>query len=831
MRRASLSLVRGLIATAAARSSSHCQVRFAAPLVSGARAPTGLSSHLHRFAAGLAARATPPRPSSPPAAAAEDGTPASKPRKRTASTSSSTRGTATSSTQRRKKDAGATAAAMDAPAAAPAAADGPVAAAPPKRARTPPPAAAAAAATDGAAAPEHPKDSKRQKPGGSDAPVAGSKKAAAAAGAAQRQAAGRVFAACKLGDAALALARFEELLAAGHRADGHLYNTMIHVCAGLWDWESLARARASERAKEQGAAASGVRGEEHFGGALPLVALIRVHQYEGGVGGGGGGGGGDGQQQQQQQQQEQRQQQQQQQQQQKQKPRQQQQADEPPPPPAPPLPPVPPEELARRADEFWTRMQAAGYPAEESTYTHLARIAAMRGDADAALAHARTVAASHRAALAGQRPPGGGRAMIARLRTYQPALLAYALRGDAAAARAIDAELQGLGIDLAEGELALLLEAAGRGEDAALAAEALHRMTHELARLSEPSAEVARRFFLSPAASASDALAAAPDCTADGDGSNNAADASAAANSSPLAGKRPRAWAVERTSAVDPATGACALAGGAARLVDLSDTDWDAFAAAVRALALKSAKAPDAFERFVEWEARHGPFDRCVDAANVALFGQNYAGGAFRLEQVRRVHAALAAADAARGGGGADGERQEPPGGRTLVVLHVRRKGEPSSRARDNAAWLDDLARERRFWWAPPGSNDDWYWLYASVRARGRGLLVTNDEMRDHVFQLLRPKHFLKWKERHVVRYDFGGAGAAQAPGGPATGGAPRLFFPRPFTACVQRVDATGAWMIPVAGAGGAAEGEEALAAEAAAGGAGEWIVARPLYD
>jgi hypothetical protein len=214
------------------------------------------------------------------------------------------------------------------------------------------------------------------------------------------------------------------------------------------------------------------------------------------------------------------------------------------------------------------------------------------------------------------------------------------------------------------------------------------------------------------------------------------------------------------------------------------------------------------------------------------------------------VHAALAAADAASGAAGdaagngaaaaasaaaaaaTDANANTDP--RTLVVLHVRRKGEPSARQRDNAAWLEALARARRFWWAPPGSNDDWYWLYASVRARGRGLLVTNDEMRDHVFQLLRPKHFLKWKERHVVRYDFGGAGAAAAPGGPATGGAPRLFFPKPFTACAQRVDATGAWMLPAAGvasAGAVGDGEEAVAAEAAAGGAGEWLVARPVYD
>ena len=32
--------------------------------------------------------------------------------------------------------------------------------------------------------------------------------------------------------------------------------------------------------------------------------------------------------------------------------------------------------------------------------------------------------------------------------------------------------------------------------------------------------------------------------------------------------------------------------------------------------------------------------------------------------------------------------------------------------------------------------------------ARGEGLLVSNDELRDHIWSLLRPKHFLKWKVR-----------------------------------------------------------------------------------
>jgi proteinaceous RNase P len=43
------------------------------------------------------------------------------------------------------------------------------------------------------------------------------------------------------------------------------------------------------------------------------------------------------------------------------------------------------------------------------------------------------------------------------------------------------------------------------------------------------------------------------------------------------------------------------------------------------------------------------------------------------------------------------------------------------------------------------------YWLYAAVRYKC--VLVTNDEMRDHLFELLGNGFFPKWKERHQVRF------------------------------------------------------------------------------
>lgn len=37
----------------------------------------------------------------------------------------------------------------------------------------------------------------------------------------------------------------------------------------------------------------------------------------------------------------------------------------------------------------------------------------------------------------------------------------------------------------------------------------------------------------------------------------------------------------------------------------------------------------------------------------------------------------------------------------------------------------------------------------------GRVFVVTNDQMRDHHFQMLNPRNFIKWRERHQVAFHF----------------------------------------------------------------------------
>eukprot|EP00877_Chromochloris_zofingiensis_P005574 jgi/Chrzof1/15017/Cz09g24040.t1 len=124
-------------------------------------------------------------------------------------------------------------------------------------------------------------------------------------------------------------------------------------------------------------------------------------------------------------------------------------------------------------------------------------------------------------------------------------------------------------------------------------------------------------------------------------------------------------------------------------------------------------------------------------------------------------------------------------------VLHVRRKLEISQQHPQWWPWCEALERSKNLYWTPPGSNDDWFWIYAAVKAKSRGMLVTNDIMRDHVFAMLRPKHVLKWMDRHIARYGYQwqyGTGAKL----------PHLQYPMPYTTCVQQLE-TGAWMIPSA--------------------------------
>jgi proteinaceous RNase P len=122
-----------------------------------------------------------------------------------------------------------------------------------------------------------------------------------------------------------------------------------------------------------------------------------------------------------------------------------------------------------------------------------------------------------------------------------------------------------------------------------------------------------------------------------------------------------------------------------------------------------------------------------------------------------------------------------------VVFLHVRRvRGGPANGKRAREC-LDFWKKSGELFTTPAGSNDDWYWLYAAVASGDDAFLVSNDEMRDHAFQMLpAPALFKKWKERHQVRFHMSkGADGLE------------LYFPPPFSHCAQSDVDEKWWMIP----------------------------------
>ncbi len=387
-------------------------------------------------------------------------------------------------------------------------------------------------------------------------------------------------------------------------------------------------------------------------------------------------------------------------------------------------------EHAARAAALLADMEAAGLAPSEMCFTALARIAAAEGRPADALAAALQVAE---------------RGLTPRLRCFTPALAAYVRAGDGAAAFAVDDAALAAGLEPGEPELALLLRGAAAGGVAWPRVEAaLRRLSREHTTLSAATLAAARALFESPAAAA-------------------AAPAGAAR------------WRVE-ACAVDAAGALSARGAGALAALDLDAAEYAEFCSGVAALAARQGRQPADFPAFVAWLEANGPFAAVVDAANVAFFGQNFESGGFSFAQVEAVVGAL--------------EAELPPGARPLVVLHVARTRAPAAARPEAAALLARLRAAGSFYAAPPGSNDDWYWMYAAVAAGPRGLLVSNDELRDHIFQLLAPRYVGRWKERHQLRYSFDAEGK------------PRFERPPPYTTCAQRVEATGAWAFP--GAGGA---------------------------
>ncbi|KAL3779941.1 hypothetical protein ACHAWO_012797 [Cyclotella atomus] len=154
------------------------------------------------------------------------------------------------------------------------------------------------------------------------------------------------------------------------------------------------------------------------------------------------------------------------------------------------------------------------------------------------------------------------------------------------------------------------------------------------------------------------------------------------------------------------------------------------------------------FESFIE---NHPPYSIVIDGANVGYFQQNFSNAPKHVDynQIDWLLRHLL---------------EHSNGKHIILFLHERHfspKLCPPWALKIINAWDGNLAPYEKLtvYRTPFGMNDDWYWMHAALMSGTNSkpiLAVTNDEMRDHHFQMLAQGSFLRWKERHQVHFDFG---------------------------------------------------------------------------
>ncbi|CAM0147845.1 unnamed protein product [Urochloa decumbens] len=400
---------------------------------------------------------------------------------------------------------------------------------------------------------------------------------------------------------------------------------------------------------------------------------------------------------------------------------------------------------AAAARRVFSHMLQAGAPPSEATITNLARVTAAPGNpasaADEAFELVATMKDKH--------------GLTPRLRSYSPILAAFRRAGDASKAYAVEAHMAAAAVSPEEPDLAALLDVSSTAGDADKVYEYMHKLRQTVDCVSQETAQVVQGWFRSDKAAMAgkadwDAAQIKDAIVLNGGGCHRLG----------WLGTGP--WTVQRVRA--GADGQCVGCKCRLASVDIHMEETQRFADSVAALALERETKAN-FSQF-QWLEENKDYEAIVDGANIALYQQNFAEGGFSLTQLDAVVMEL---------------RGRYHGKWPLVILHNKRIAklmENSSNRHLIETWRENGA----LYTTPSGSNDDWYWLYSAIKLNC--LLVTNDEMRDHIFELLGSSFFPKWKQRHRVKYTFNKGKAV-------------LLMPPPYSSEIQESE-VGSWHVPM---------------------------------
>ncbi|XP_058087166.1 proteinaceous RNase P 2 isoform X2 [Magnolia sinica] len=359
--------------------------------------------------------------------------------------------------------------------------------------------------------------------------------------------------------------------------------------------------------------------------------------------------------------------------------------------------------------QIFDRMIAASIAPSEATLTAVARLAAAKSDGDLAFRLIKENASKY--------------GILLRLRTYGPALFAFCAKNEAEKAYEVEEEMIANGVSPEEVEISGLLKVSaemGRGDKVYVY---LQKMRNAVKCVKEETAEVIGTWFKNEAAAEVGGLSSDWNV-----GSVQEAVLRNGGGWHGLGWLGTGRWYVCRSRVgID---GVCGCCGERLVCVDAGKEETVRFAGSIVELAMER-EAKSGFGEFKEWLDKHAEYEAVVDGANIGFYQQNFAEGRFSLSQLNTVVKELY-------------ERSQKKW--PLVLLHTKRV-RALMEIPSNRELIEEWRARGALYTTPTGSNDDWYWLYAAVKLKC--LLVTNDEMRDHIFELLGSSFFLKWKERH----------------------------------------------------------------------------------
>ncbi|CAM8892658.1 unnamed protein product [Rhodiola kirilowii] len=379
----------------------------------------------------------------------------------------------------------------------------------------------------------------------------------------------------------------------------------------------------------------------------------------------------------------------------------------------------------------------------EATLTSVARLAAAKGDGDLAFSLVKKIKKL---------------GLVPKLRSYDPALLYFCENMQAENAFEVEEHMKLVGVSLEEQEIRALLNVssgAGKGDRVY---HYLHKLRKSVRCVNLETVNAIDDWFKGKAATEVQGMDMDETEIKDAVLKNGGG-----CHGRGWIGKG--SWNVARTEINTDAV--CKTCGGKLVCVDIDNMETEKFAQSLASLAIQRESKAN-FRQFMEWLDHHDDYDAIVDGANIGLYQQNFKDGSFSIPQLEAVVKELYI------------EKHKK---RPLVILHTKRlrafMGTPSDRK-----LLEDWQSQGLLYASPHGSNDDWYLLYAAVKLKC--LVVSNDELRDHIFELLGRSFITQWKERHQVRYTF-------------AKGSPMLQMPPHYSTVIQESE-KGTWHVPIAG-------------------------------